>query len=441
MIRVLFISYIFPPLGGAAAQRSLKFVRYLGDSGYLPIVLTGPGQTRDLGAPRDASLTAELPAGIPLHRVDGPIPAGQAKRRERAERWLGIAPPFSMWWVRSATALGDTLIRDGVKLIYATMSPFEGAEIAARLSEKHQIPWVADLRDPWAIDEIQAYPSWMHKKAAQQKMRRLLYTASVVIMNTPEATLSLMRHFPEFKKRRVVTVTNGFDAEDMADSRAHPANNKFTIVHTGSFLTDVGLERRRRQRIYEALGGATRGVDLATRSHLFLFEAISRWCADRPEIRDKVEVVFSGRAPDIGNLSPEEKSVLPMMRFDGFLPRAESVRLACSADLLFLPMHNLPPGVRSTSVPSKIYEYMASGRPILAAVPDGDAKDMLERMGDASICRPDDTAAIIAALQERYARWQNRDAVVYRDFEALKAFDRRYLTKQLATEFDAALAR
>ena len=59
-----------------------------------------------------------------------------------------------------------------------------------------------------------------------------------------------------------------------------------------------------------------------------------------------------------------------------------------SADLLFLPMHDLPPGRRAGLVPYKTYEYLAAERPILAAVPDGDARDILSRVSHATLCRP-----------------------------------------------------
>ncbi len=77
-----------------------------------------------------------------------------------------------------------------------------------------------------------------------------------------------------------------------------------------------------------------------------------------------------------------------------------------SADLLFLPMHDLPAGRRAGLVPQKTYEYLAAGRPILAAVPDGDARDLLDASGVARLCRPADAAAMAAAVAaEAAASW------------------------------------
>jgi len=437
---VLFISYYFPPIGGAPAQRSLKFARFLPEERYHPIVLTGPGTWHNEWTPHDPTLLKELPATVPVYRVQTPVPPPGKKLLRRAERWLALSGPFARWWIRSATQMGDSVLTsEDVKLIYASMSPFESAEVAAYLSQKYSIPWVADLRDPWAIDEIRVFPSLLHKRIALSKMHRLLSSAAVIVMNTPEATACLKRNFPAFEGKRIVTITNGFDPEDFDGACPPQTNGKFTIVHAGSFLTDSGLLHRRRRWLYEGLGGAVPGVDIATRSHLVLFEAIHRWCILDPSVRENLQIVFAGNAPHSDNSCPEEKSVLPLTRFAGYLPRDESLGLVRAADLLFLAMHNLPAGWRSTSAPSKMYEYMASGRPILAAVPDGDARDFLAQTGTAFLCRPDDCEGMIQVLSRVYDWWKTRKQPPPVNRQFLRAFERQNLTRMLAREFDAAL--
>jgi glycosyltransferase involved in cell wall biosynthesis len=440
MKRVLFISYYFPPTGGAPAQRSLKFVRYLLEEGYLPVVVTGPGISHNEWTPQDPSLLKEMPSTVPLYRIQTPVPQPRNKLLRRVERWLGLPSPFSRWWIRSAIHLGERVLQsEDARLIYASMSPFESAEVAAHLSHKHRVPWVADLRDPWALDEIQVYPSFLHKKIMLSKMHRLLSGASVIAMNTPEAAISLKRTFPDFEGKRIVTITNGFDPEDFNGASLPETNGKFTIVHAGSFLTDSGLLLRRRRLLYEGLGGALPGVDIATRSHLVLFEAIHRWCRLDPGVKENLQIVFAGNAPRCGNSSPEETAVLDLTCFAGYLPREASLGIVRTADLLFLAMHNLPEGRRATTVPSKMYEYMASGRPILAAVPDGDAKDFLAQVGTAFICRPDDREGMIKVLRKAYDGWKRRSQPPAANEAFLRSFERRTLTKALAREFDAVL--
>jgi glycosyltransferase involved in cell wall biosynthesis len=439
MTSVLFISYYFPPTGGAPAQRSLKFVRYLPEEGYLPIVITGPGTSHNEWTPHDESLLKEIPPAVPIYRVPTAVPEQASRVRRRVRRWLGLPSSFSSWWISSAISLGERALKNTKpRIIYASMSPFESAEVAAYLSRKYGIPWVADLRDPWAIDEIQVYPSVLHKKLARARMHRLLSSAAVIVMNTPEATASLLRTFPDFVQKRVTTITNGFDPDDFS-GLSTSSNGKFTIVHAGSFLTDLGLLNRRRRRLYEGLGGAIPGVDVATRSHLVLFEAIHRWCMIDPGVKEHLQIVFAGNPAHSGKVSLLEKSVLELTRFEGYLPREQSLGVVKSADLLFLPMHNLPGGHRSTTVPSKIYEYMASGRPILAAVPDGDARDFLGKIGTALICRPDDCDGIMEALRKAYGYWNSKHQCPSVNQNFLQTFERRRLTSDLAREFGAVL--
>ena len=126
------------------------------------------------------------------------------------------------------------------------------------------------------------------------------------------------------------------------------------------------------------------------------------------------------------------------MREHGYLEHAQSVALMRSADLLFLPMHDIAAGRRATIVPGKTYEYLASGRPILAAVPDGDARDMLAGSPQARLCRPGDSVAMEAIIRAEVARWQERGPVRTEVVPDLLArFDRRRLAEELAATLDA----
>jgi hypothetical protein len=108
-----------------------------------------------------------------------------------------------------------------------------------------------------------------------------------------------------------------------------------------------------------------------------------------------------------------------------------------SADLLFLPMHDLPAGRRARLVPCKTYEYLASGRPILAAVPEGDARDLLTGQPEVHVCAPPDVgamAAIVAAELERPSRAESVPRA-----ERLGAFERSALAANLVELYGAAL--
>ena len=360
----------------------------------------------------------------------------------RIKRWLGLSLPFSKWWISSAINLGEEVLsKENVRLIYSSMSPFQSANVAVHLSKKFGIPWVADLRDPWALDEMQLYPSFIHRKAELSRMHRLLSSASVIVMNTPEATASLKRTFPDFNNKKIATITNGFDSQDFNETVLPREDNKFRIVHSGYLHTDLGLNLLRKRWFYRISGGTLKKVDILPRSHFFLLKAIERWCRHNPEIREHLELLFVGNASKEDRLLAEKSIISDIICFTGYQSHHETVKIVRTADLLFLPMYNLPQGERSTIVPGKTYEYMASGRPILAAVPDGDARDFLAECGTAFLCRPDDCDEMVQILSQVYDAWEKKKQITAVNKDFMLNFDRKNLTKALAEEFDELLLK
>src|SRR5439155_1889978 len=101
------------------------------------------------------------------------------------------------------------------------------------------------------------------------------------------------------------------------------------------------------------------------------------------------------------------------------------------ADLLFLPMHNLERGAQACIVPGKTYEYMASGKPILAAVPMGDVRDFLIAAGNASVCDPPDVDAMKRIIREHMRRKLQNAPPPPQNRAAIVRFERRRLTEDL----------
>jgi glycosyltransferase involved in cell wall biosynthesis len=437
MTRALFIAYYFPPVGGAGVQRVQKFVRYLGADGILPIVVAGPGSAEGQWTPHDATLLTDIPPTVQVHRVRGPMPGTPTRWERRVQTLTGLPGSFSKWWVNSATKLALDAAAD-VSFIFATMPPFESAEVADAVSRSLGIPWVADLRDPWVVDEIQVYPTRLHRQRELLKMEGLLARAALIIMNTPTAARALKRALPRLAKKPIISICNGFDKEDFEGTLAPREDQKFRIVHAGSLLTELGLQFRA-QKMHRFLGGARKNVDILTRSPLILLEALSRWSKNRVDVQTDVEIVFAGKATSSDQALVKNSVVNPLVRFTGYLAHSESLRLVRTADLLFLPMHNLPKGERATTIPGKAYEYMASGRPILAAVPDGDARDFLNQCGTALICRPDDVDSMIENIERIYDAWKNRGANLQPNLAFVNQFERRALTRALASAFRAHL--
>jgi GT2 family glycosyltransferase/glycosyltransferase involved in cell wall biosynthesis len=433
MRRVLFLAYHFPPIGGSGVQRNAKFARYLPDFGYEPVVVTGTGKAPGRWTPPDDSLLADIPPDTEIHRLAGREPAISMGRQGRLERLLMLHGRFNSWWIRKAADAGRRAGM-GVDLIYASLAPYETAEAAARLARDLGKPWVADLQDPWALDEIWLYPTAIHRRRDLHRMRKLLATADAIVMNTPEAVRRVRTHFPELAEKIVVSIPNGFDPADFTGAAPERDDETFRIVHTGYLYTDLGLRLRKTAWARRILGGMFAPVDILTRSHLYLLEAIRLLTEADRSFRSVIDVHLAGA---LTRQDWEMSQGVNGVRMLGYLNHRESIALLRSADLLFLPMQDFPPGHRAGTVPGKAYEYLASGRPILAAVPDGDARDLLDAAGTALLCGPADSGAMASIIAEQIERRGAGEPTPSPDPEVLARFERRRLTEELAEVFDA----
>jgi glycosyltransferase involved in cell wall biosynthesis len=317
------------------------------------------------------------------------------------------------------------------------MQPYASAGAGADLSRALNKPWVADLGDPWALDEMIAYPSALHRQVEMRRMGSLLGTAAGISMSTPEAVHRLLKAFPELAGKPVKAIPNGFDAADFRDGSRPKSDGKFRVLHTGYLHTELGEQHRKRRLIRRALGGSAAGLEILTRSHYYLVQAINDLLKDDPLLKDVLELHLAGV---LNETDRRVAMTCPVAKIHGYVSHGESIDLMRGANLLFLPMHNLPRGTRATIVPGKTYEYLASGTPILAAVPDGDARDILAEAGNATLVRPDDVQGIAAGILKQLDRFRAGASPAVPNPDVVARFEYDRLASDLALLFDSILA-
>jgi glycosyltransferase involved in cell wall biosynthesis len=425
-VNILFIARHFPPDGGGGVQRTVKFCKYLPEFGVYPTVLTANDPRTSRYVPEDLSMCREVDPGTEVVRV-----SYKGSRPRVSER------------VQAILEAGRKRIRSRPPdLIFVTASPFEDLTVARALSAETSIPWVADLRDPWVLDEFQVSKSRWHRLAEMAGMRRVLESASLIIMNTPEAAHRLRRLLRSQGRPRVAWIPNGYDAEDFVGPIRRCEDRRFSIVHTGALHSEKGFRQARRRHLYRLLGKVQPGTDLLARSHVFLIRAIERWIEEEPDRRTDVALHFVGVATEKDKEVVKNSTALSMVNFHGYMPHTESLRLLRAADLLFLPLHQVGFGRRASIVPGKTYEYMASGKPVLAAVPNGDAKEFLTLAKCGPIVAPDDVAGILKGLREVRASWLNGvSEPPDRDRGFISRFERKRLSCRLAEELHILLGQ
>jgi glycosyltransferase involved in cell wall biosynthesis len=437
--RVLMLAYHFPPLGGGGVQRNTAFARELPRLGYKLLVVTGSGAAPGRWTPADPGLLDEIGDSIEVRRVPEPRTPAKTSWRRRLDAVLMLRTDFERDWTREVMALRPEL-EERVDLIYASLVPYELAETAARLAAALEKPWVADLQDAWALDEMWLYPTGLHRRRDLARMTRVLRSAAAIVMNTPEAASRLRAWLPELADKQVVVIPNGFDPACF-ESPTPPRDDggkKFRIVHAGYLHTELGAQIRRTARLRRMLGGMAIPIDILTRSHLYLIEALDRLRLEDSALHSQIEVHLAGV------LSETDRAVArrsPSITLHGYLSHRDSIALVRSADLLFLPMHKLAAGTRAGLVPGKTYEYLASGRPILAAVPEGDARDLLAQAPNTFLTSPDDVFAMAAIIEERVRAWASGRGPAPRDDALIAEFQHAELTNSLAALFRQVIRR
>ena len=138
--------------------------------------------------------------------------------------------------------------------------------------------------------------SRLHRALAIERMRRSLASADAIVMNTPEAGKRLTETFPDFSRKIVAVVPNGWDADDFSEPAPVRSDDAFRIVHTGYLHTELGLQHQQRRRLRRLLGGEIVAVDILTRSHVFLLQALEQLVSNGgPEDRAPSVRAYIGR--------------------------------------------------------------------------------------------------------------------------------------------------
>lgn len=359
MKKVLIISYYWPPSGGSGVQRWVKFSRYLPANGWKPIVYTpeNPELTTI-----DASLAEEIPPETEIlktrifepyniyRNLSGKGKKGSAQKEEvnpinAQKKSLGqkaamfirgnffVPDPRCFWVSPSVSYLLKYLRSHPVDAIVSTGPPHSMHLIAMKVAQKTGLPWVADFRDPWTkmfyFKHLNLSP-W-----AQKRHRKLesavLDNATAVVAVSP----FVQREFMEMTETPVHLITNGYDEEDFKQQAFHDGH--FNITHTGLFASDG--------------------------NPITLWKVLSDLCHEDKSFRELLRIRLAGKT-DRKILESVKNAGLMEQTVDlGYCMHKTAVQEQINATLLILPLRQEPE--YKATLPGKLFEYLASRRPIL----------------------------------------------------------------------------
>lgn len=399
MKRAILITCYFPPDGGAGAQRPRKLAEYAHRYGWdLTVITRQSPNTRSSWEPKDETLVqasegdqiVRLP--MPEHSTAGQMVPGPS----------GSEDPFL---VDILLEVRKQMKNQSFDAVIVTMPPYGMSPVAPRIKQEFGVPVFIDLQDPWALDGACSYRNKAQWSVTNRWMQEVLGIADGVIANTPEAGLQLRRAVPELTPERVEVVNNGCTVSEfecpMPPRPQGMTDGKLHLVHTGTLHSDAfertrGLVGRlRKRRNYRA-----EDIRIGGRTAYHLLRGIHLLSKREPRKVQEFELTLVGVKDAATRRIAEESPCRDRVHLTGFVPYKESVAWIRHADILFVPLFGLPRGHRSRIIPSKTYEYLASGRPILGALPEGDARDLVEGSGRGFCADPCDDLGLADALAE-----------------------------------------
>lgn len=428
MKKVLFISYYWPPSGGSGVQRPLKFVKYLRDFGWEPIVYTAQnGEVPEI----DYSLLKDVPQDLTVLKQPIIEPysiykifAGQNKKekidpnffsrkkvgwKDKLAIWIRsnfFIPDARMWWINPSAKFLIKYVRENkIDAIISTGPPHSMHLIAMQVKRATGLPWLADFRDPWT--NIDYFKNLILTESARNKHHRLekevLAEANKVVMvgETWRQELELIAQRP------VELITNGYDSSDFELNPAPALDEKFSIVHLGMF---------------------SKG-----RNHEVFWQAIKQLSDENEAFKNDIQLKFYGKY-DVSAIEYMQKYQLEYCtQFFEYIPHNEIIKVQYSSQVLYLSVNDTP-NVKGIMT-GKVFEYMAVKRPILCIGPhDGDASKIINETKSGYISGFNELDLLKQNILALYHNYKNN--IPFEGGIGLEQYSRKELTRQLAKLLD-----
>lgn len=426
MRNLLFLTYYFPPSGGPGVQRSLKFTRYLSEFGWMPTIVTVRPEHASY-PDLDPDLGSEIPEDVQVERTSawdpyalyarmlqqekqdavsvGFLGTAEESPQERLARWIRanvFLPDARVGWVPFAAARGHALLRDRPFDAMLTTGPPHSTHLAGLILKLvHGTPWVVDMRDPWTeIDYRGELPMTAAARAVDG------WLEGIVLRNADAVTVvseSMGRRLLDRMPLRLQVIQNGFDEADFQGNDVGPDPEFFVIGHIGN------MNRARNPEV--------------------LWRALT--LLNPKENMPRLRIHFTGNVDPSVLAAAARAGVEDLIDVKPYVPHGAAIDRMRSSTLLLLCINRVEGSSGITT--GKLYEYVASGRPVLGiGPPAGDAARVLGATDAGRMFDFDDVDGVMAYLRAAYHAWDGGKPLPGASPERAAPYSRRHQTKALA---------
>lgn len=413
-MKVLIITYYWPPAGGSGVQRWLKFVKYLQTFNIEPVVYTVDNANYPK---KDSSLLKEVPQSITVlkQQICEPTDVLFWKNNGRQKvdvsnstnngflsflrGNLFIPDPKIFWKSSSVKYLMKYLNNNKIDLVISTGPPHSMHLIANEIKQELNVKWIADFRDPWT--DLYYNKVFKQLSFAKKKNKKLETT----VLKNADCILTVSNTLKkEFGKRakRVEVITNGFDDELEPDNEV-VLDKDFNISYIGL------LPQQSNPKL--------------------LFKVLKKLCLDKSEFKIDLNLKF------IGDISDEVKKEIVIngleenTEFIGYVSHQKAIEYQRKAQVLLL----LIPNVEKSEgiLTGKLFEYLIAKRPILALGSEtGDLSEILKNTNTGLVIDYNNEEKLISEIKRLYQNFKNGKYTV--NSKNIKQYHRKELTKSLS---------
>jgi len=394
----------------------LKFVKYLPEFGIEPLVLTVDAEQAAYPV-LDATLEKDIASGTQVYRTpctdyfkfyrmfsgNKELPTGgisSGGKSSLKQKIMGfvrgnlLLPDPRRGWNAYAFKKAEELIQThGIDTVVTTSPPHSTQLIGLKLKQKLGIRWIADLRDPWT--DIYYYNQFYHTplaKAIDKKYERMVVeNADALVTVSADLARIYSGKTKQSVRGKIHIIPNGFDESDFPNE-IFTHEDEPIITYTGTLSDEYDMAGFIRAM-------QTNDVGLKLRF--------------------------------VGKVSPEQQRKLNALaikpEYIGHVPHHESIRHLMKARLLLLVV----PKVANNRgiLTGKFFEYLASGKPILAIGPvDGDLAEMIRSTDSGEMFDYEDWEGIKAFVHQNAGSSQSDNSR-----RGAEMYSRRSLTKLLTS--------
>jgi len=416
-VKVLIITYYWPPSGGSGVQRWLKFVKYLQEFGIEPVVYTVSNPKYPI---LDATLEGEIPTDItilkqPIWEPNNILNFFKKSETKESAGFLNPNPGFvgkilqyiranyfipdaRKFWVKpSVKYLESYLSKNAIDAIITTGPPHSLHLIGLKLKKKLNVKWISDFRDPWTeIDYFEQLPLTINATKRHHKLEAEVLKQSDAVLVIGK---TMKEKFLQFSNS-IYVLTNGFDTQE---------NQKETTLDSNFTITHIGLMN-------------------ADRNPYSFWKAIKEISEENSQFAKDYQIQLVGSvAPEVTDLIAKFKLV--NVNDVGYLSHKEVKEYQCKSQVLLLAVNN----VKSAKgiITGKIFEYLQAKRPILAIGPeDGDLAEIINDTNSGVIVGFNDVESIKDEVLKLYASFKKGNLKI--DSKNINQYHRKNLTQGLS---------